>query len=52
MFGPAGEVVEIKMPKVATSFAELQELLRAGLDRSRGRTPVGAAPAAARRAAR
>lgn len=30
MFGPAGEVVEIKMPKVATSFAELQELLRAG----------------------
>lgn len=30
MFGPAGEVVEIKMPKVATSFAELQKLLRAG----------------------
>jgi hypothetical protein len=30
MFGPAGEVVEIKMPKVATSFAELRELLRAG----------------------
>ena len=30
MFGPAGEVVEIKMPKVATSFAELQGLLRAG----------------------
>jgi hypothetical protein len=30
MFGPEGEVVEIKMPKVATSFAELQKLLRAG----------------------
>jgi hypothetical protein len=30
MFGPDGEIIEIKMPKVATSFAELQELLRAG----------------------
>jgi hypothetical protein len=29
MFGPDGEVVEIKMPKVATSFGELQELLHA-----------------------
>lgn len=30
MFGPDGEIVETKMPEVATSFAELQELLRAG----------------------
>lgn len=30
MFGAAGEVVEIKMPEVATSFAELQNLLRDG----------------------
>ena len=30
MFGPDGEIVETRMPEVATSFAELQELLRAG----------------------
>jgi hypothetical protein len=36
MFGPNGEVVEIKMPKVATSFAELRGLLRA----ARGSAPA------------
>ena len=30
MFGPDGEIVETKMPEVATSFAELQKLLRVG----------------------
>ena len=30
MFGPDGEIVETRMPEVATNFAELQELLRAG----------------------
>lgn len=30
MFRPDGEIVETRMPEVATSFAELQELLRVG----------------------
>jgi hypothetical protein len=38
MVGPGGEVVEIKMPEVATNFEELEELLRAG----RQAAPAGA----------